>query len=71
MKVEPLPYNPNPVLVKGYYYKVITFNSEFEFWTANKLKRKELKQIALDFIGDNVYELEDIESVRLIKNPDE
>ena len=67
-RIGPLSHNPNPALVKGYWYKVITFNSEFTFWMPYKLtKHKEKRYIALEFIGDDVYELEDIESVRLIK----
>lgn len=63
-------HNPYEGLVAGHWYKVITFNSEFEFWFPRKLKRNRLKEAALEFIGRDTYELDDIDSVREIKSPE-
>lgn len=65
-----MPYNPYGGLVDGRWYKVITSNSEFEFWYPHKIKRSELKKAALEFIGRGIYQLDDIDSVREIKSSD-
>lgn len=55
-------------LVKGAWYQVKTFNAnDWMFWVERKLTRAELKPVALMFVGGDIYELDDIDSVREVK----
>lgn len=66
--IKPQACNPHRSLIKGYWYKAIVFSgAEFEFWVERKLKRWELRDVAHEFIGKEIYDFKDIESVRKIK----
>lgn len=67
-KIIPHTHNPNRNLIKGCWYRAIVFNGAvFNFWVQRKLKRNELRPVALEFIGENIYEIKDIDSVRKLE----
>ena len=63
-EVKPQAYNPYPGLVAGTWYSCIALGSYFLFWVCRPLTRKELRPVAHEFIGKDIYDLEDIERVR-------
>jgi len=67
MDEKPLPDNPTGGWVQGQFYQAIVLGSEFVFWFPRKLKRSELKTVALEFAGADVYDPGDVDSVRAIK----
>ena len=65
---KPHDHNPTGGLVAGQWYKVVMFNGLTEvFWAPRKLTRKQARRFALEFVGKEIYEPEDIESVRSVK----
>ncbi len=66
--IKPQNFNPTNGMVAGQWYEVKTSNSNFVFWVERRLERWELRDVALDYLG-RPYDMEDIDSVRKIKNP--
>ena len=64
--INPVPraYNPESCFVKGQWYNVTILGGVHAFWVRRKLDRAELRPIALEFMGPDIYTLDDIESVR-------
>jgi len=61
-------YNPTGGLVAGRWYKVTMSNGMAEeFWAPRKLTREQARRLALEFVGEDIYDPEDIESVRSVK----
>lgn len=54
-------------LVKGCWYRAMILGSPFDFWVSRKLSRAEAREAAVEFAGREIYERDDIESVRLLK----
>lgn len=67
-RLKAYPFNPAEPLVSGYWYRVVMTNGMTEtFWTPRKPTRKQVRQLALDYVGRESYGPEDIESVRKLK----
>jgi len=64
--INPVPraYNPESCLVKGQWYNVTILGGVHAFWVRRQLNRAELRPVALEFMGSDIYTLDEIESVR-------
>lgn len=59
--------NPYPALVAGQWYRAFILGAPFEFWAPRKLDRRTARRWARDFAGCEIYNVEDVDSVRAIR----
>ena len=65
---EPLAHPGYGGMVTGQWYQITLLGADdWYFWVPRKLKRKELRPVALQFVNPDVYASQDIDSVRAIK----